>query len=645
MRAAREPMRAGRSIGSLVSALVVLSAVMAIGAGACSALEPRPQIGALPGFPRERGVVPVLGSPAASSLREQQVKNAFKAARGAAQTLDPHPEGACSAEFQLTQNVCYHGGPVLRKPTVHLIFWLGPNTAGVPSTPNVSELPALYRSTIERYFSDVAHDSGGSSDVYAVDPQYFDTQGSGVNGSVFEAANSQIDSKPFPARTEKECPGFAATVAEGPCVLDSDIQKEVESEAKTSTAGLGNIYFVFTPKGVSSCASFGCSYSAYCAYHSDFGGDGLTPGPQTVYANMPFAAPGVCDVGAHPNEPTDEGTDAAIDVASHEFNEAVTDPIGSQCKSLAKGECEPLSWTDAIGQEIGDKCLPPETTLAGTYGSPLVENLGASSYNQEINGHRYLTQREWSNEAGLAEGGCVQRMIGSSFSVSAGAAATVPIAFDGAASGAPGDPAVYWVWNFEGEQVGTPSATTSHTYAAPGTHEVGLSAYDAYGNSEARVESVSVGTAPVPPPPPPPSSPPTPSAPLVVKEPAAPPAHFTLSQLAARLGLPANGRKLSGGGHIALGHGECPPACVVTLQLYAKVSTTTRGHRSTKLAPVGALRLTIAAKGTGTLSLSLNANGRAMLRKLHKLYCQLNVTVEGQEGGSWQIVRSLTLTR
>jgi PKD domain len=625
--------------GKLGCAFVSASVAMAFAAGAAAALAPHPHVGRLPGFPRERGVVPVLDSPAAVSAHERLVKGAFDAARVRRNASEPSTgRQPCPEEFAFTHNVCYLGGPVLRKPVVHLIFWLGPNLGGNPTTPKIKPFPPLYLSTIERYFTDVAHDAGALSDVYAVDPQYSDKEGRGVNGSAFEASNAVLDAKAFPLRTAEECSGFAKEVAEGPCVLDSDVQKEVASVAGPN-AGLGSIYFVFTPEGVSSCASFGCSYNAYCAYHGDFGGDGVTPGPQTIYANMPFQVVGVCDSGvAHPNEAQDGGTDAAIDTASHEFNEAVTDPLGSQCKS--EKECEPSSWTDAIGQEIGDKCLPPESTVAGAYGEPLGGSEASTLYNQLINGDHYWTQREWSNEAGQFEGGCVQRAIGASFSVSAGAAATVPVTFDGSASGAPGDPAAYWVWSFEGEQIGTASPTTSYTFAQPGEHAVGLTAYDARGNGQATVEVVKVGPAPPAPPPQPPAKPLT----VTVREPASPPAHLTAAQLAAMLGLPPAGKRLGGSASIALGHAECPPACAVTLQLFARVTTTAHKHRSSKLVPVGTLHILVAAKGAGSLALALSAKGRALLRKSHTLACRLLVTVEGQEGGTWQIVRSLTLT-
>lgn len=629
---------------SSAAALLCASFALALVAGTAQGVEPHPQVGKLPGYPAIRGVVPVLGSSAAVVAHEKLVTSAFAAVRarpirGLKGAAAPNKElfAPCVGEelFLASHDVCYRGGPVLHDPTVHLIFWQG----------GAEAFPGHYVETVERYFEDVAHDSGAQTNVFAVDPQYGDTTGPGEYKLSFSTVDAVVRHDAFQVNGAN-CVD-ETTYSKGPCLLDSDIQKEVETVAKTSEKGLHDVYVVMTPPGVGGCldnTSGECAFKQYCAYHGDFGGDGVTVGQQTLYADVPFAGEvvGCDDSKVHPNGPS--GADAAIDDASHEVNEVITDPIGSQCKTGAKevSKCERNAWTDVIGQEIADKCLPPESTVAGTYGealgvlNPLDET---SAYNQLIGGDHYFTQRVWSNEAGVFEGGCVQRAIGASFSVSAGAAATVPVTLDGSASGAPGDPAVYWVWDFEGEQVGSSSHTSSHTYAKPGVYEVALTAYDVYGNAQGTVESVNVGAEPVPPPPPP-----TP-LPITIKEPAGPPAHLTATQLAAMLGLPANGKKLPGSGRIALGHAACPPACAVTLQLYAKVPTTTHGHRSTKLVPIAILHLTIAAKGTGALSLTLNTKGRTMLRKLHKLSCQLNVTVEGQEGGSWQIARSLTLAR
>ncbi len=658
-------------IGTLTAMLAATAATFALAAAAASATAvPHPSAGRLPSFPVLRGVIPVLASKADVSAHEKLVNEAFEAARasrGSGGTPVPN-EGAlprCLEEFEeeltfFTQDMCYRGGPVLHGPRIHLIFWQG--EPGAVGEENVKAFPGSYEATVTRYFKDVTHDSGLTSDSYAVDAQYWEEQAprafiSGEYKFSFEPATDvTVDNTAFPKHLTGGCTD-ATQYSEGPCLLDSDIQKEVEKVAGTSK-GLGDIYLVLTPPGVGGCfesESGECAYRQYCAYHSDFGGDGKTVGLQTLYADLPYIGEvRGCDSGVHPNEELapeaeekgeDHGADAVIDTASHELNEAVTDPIGSQCDENALKAiigCEKNAWTDAIGQEVADKCLPPETTIAGIYGEPLGELLPrqpASFYNQLVSGNHYWAQREWSNEAGLFEGACVQRAIGASFTVSAGAAATVPMTLDGSPSGAPGDPATYWVWNFGGgEQIGTASPTLSHTFAQAGEQLVALTAYDRYGNAEATVESFNVGPAPSPPPPP------VTPAPLVIREPVTP-GHLTAAQLAAKLGLPGNGKKLSGNGPFGLGHAECPPACGVTLQLYAKEPKVSHKRRTSRWVLAGSAHLTLSAKGAGSLTVSLNAKGRVLLHKIHRAAARLVVTVEGQEGGTWQIVRSLTLTR
>jgi hypothetical protein len=652
----------------LARACVTLACVwVTLAASAAQAVEPHPQVGKLPGYPLLRGVVPVLGSSAALAAHEKLVGDAFAAVRARASkglkgSAEPNSDlvAACAEEaaFLATQDVCYRGGPVLHDPTIHLIFWQGQVEEDISKEPGVELFPHGYIETVERYFVDLAHDSGEITNTFAVDPQYGEeaTAGKYTPGEYAMRFDPKVDltvdNRVFPAHSKSECSDESED-AKGPCLLDSDIREEAQKVAGTSEKGLQDIYVVLTPPGVGGCFDEGssgqCAYKQYCAYHGDFGGDGVTPGEQTLYADIPFVGEVEgCDFGVHPNSSTDNGADAAIDDMSHEVNETITDPIGSQCETGAKGpsECEHNAWTDAIGQEIADKCLPPESTVLGAYGEPLGEVGGVQTraFNQLIDDDPYWTQRVWSNEAGLAEGGCVQRMIGASFSVSAGAAATVPMTFEGAASGAPGDPAVYWVWDFEGEQVGTPSSTTPHTYAAPGTHAVGLTAYDAYGNARATVETVTVGAAPAPPPPPVVTSPP----PVLVRE---TPAHHTAAQIATELGLPANGAKLVGNGSISFA-GGCPPACTVTMRMYAKLSSVVRKHHSTKLVSIGALGVVTPVVSSSPpnggrtapkLLLTLNAVGRKLLRRYRTLSCRLQVTVVGQEGGSWQIVRALTL--
>jgi PKD domain-containing protein len=654
----------------LITAVCAAVTSPALTSAAISAPEPHPHVGKLPGYPVIRGVIPVLSSKSAVSSHEKLVKEAFAQARArrtsSAPSTEPNEQFVASCEgeahYAATQDMCYRGGPVLRKPTVHLIFWQGPVVAGIPAETNVKLFPQQYVEIVSKYLKDVAHDSGAQTDTFAVDSQYFDENAKGevIPGEYtlsFESpADVTIDNKPFP--TPAECTD-ETKYSEGPCLLDKNIQKEVEEVAGTSTKGLGDIYVVLTPPGVGSCfeaASGECAYRQYCAYHGDFGGDGRTPGNQTIYANLPYIG-GVrgCDSGVHPNEEVsraaeeageDEGADAVIDVASHELNEAITDPIGSQCITGARSasECEPNAWTDVIGQEVADKCLPPESTVLGIYGEPLGEVLpgrAASLYNQLIHGDVYWTQREWSNEAGVFEGGCVQRLIAASFTIAKGAAATVPVTFDGSASGAEGDPAVYWVWGFgDGEQAGTPAAVASHTYAQPGEYLVTLTVYDAYGNSQVTFGILSVGAAPPPTSPPP--APLTNTVTITTPLPAV--LAYSASQIAEKLGVPKNGAKMAGLGTLSLGHAVCPPACAVTLNLTATVPTHKHKRGTIRHVTIGSLRTMISNKGTGTLALQLNASGRKLMSRRHRLTAQLIVTVTGQEGGSWVLHRTLTLT-
>lgn len=554
-----------------LAAIASLCATAVTAGTALAAAERHSHIGKLPAYPVLRGVMPVLGSATAVEAHEKLIEGAFAAARAQRaqrQQGTPVPSEELQScvepeEEELvfyTQDMCYHGGPVLHDPTIHLIFWQGQVEEDISKEPNVKLFPPHYVELVERYFEDVAHDSGLEANAFAVDREYWEEQGvkpfkAGEYKLSFERSSDVTfdTAKAFP----KHVSGCTdpTPFSEGPCLLDSDLQKEVEGVAGTSSKGLGDLYVVLTPPGVGGCfesESGECAYRQYCAYHGDFGGNGMTPGLQTLYADLPYLGevPG-CDSFVHPNEAVslqeekegiDSGADAVIDTASHEVNETITDPIGSQCDEEEVGGkqvivgCEKLAWTDAIGQEVADKCLPPESTVAGIYGEPLGELLpgrGASLFNQEINENRYWTQREWSNEAGLGEGACVQRLIEVGFSVSVRRQATVPLTLDGSSSGAPGDPAVYWVWNFGGEQIGTASPAISHTFAQPGFYLVGLTAYDAYGNSQAGIGIVEVGSAP----------PPTPAAPPTVIKEVIVPGHYTPAQVAAALGLPRMSRR------------------------------------------------------------------------------------------------------
>jgi hypothetical protein len=161
------------------------------------------------------------------------------------------------------------------------------------------------------------------------------------------------------------------------CITDGDIQAEIEKiqSLKGWTGGLNKIFLVYTNSGEGSCFasnSTDCAYTYYCAYHSYIG-----TSPQTIYANMPYAAPNYCQVPGRPSPNGNPAADAVVSVASHEITEAQTDPLLN-------------AWFTAGGYEIGDLC-------AWDYG--YLQGWNGGNANQNWNGHFYELQAEFDNQS------------------------------------------------------------------------------------------------------------------------------------------------------------------------------------------------------------------------------------------------------
>src|SRR5437660_1572239 len=129
---------------------------------------------------------------------------------------------------------------------------------------------------------------------------------------------------------------------------DADIKAEVVHAMTATgwTGGIGHEFFVFTPKGVTSCQNGVCSFTTYCAYHGHF----RSSGTDVLYASMPYAGTDLAGCGTPTVPNGDADADAEISMISHEQFETVTDP-------------DLNAWSDLIGEEIGDKCRVE-------YGSP-----------------------------------------------------------------------------------------------------------------------------------------------------------------------------------------------------------------------------------------------------------------------------------
>lgn len=233
---------------------------------------------------------------------------------------------------------------------------------------------AGYETLVDQYFTDVAHDSGGTANVYSIGTQYFDTGYAGSGPVQYQSAfgGAYVDRDPLPANG---CDDGSDPV----CLTDAQLQAEIQSVLTTNGwhGGLGNIFFLLTPEGVGSCGDgFGaeCSSNSFCAYHSDFTD---SAGEPVIYANEPYEGGVTGCVGPGQGFPNDVDADTTINTISHEHNESITDPLGD-------------GWVDSQNQENGDLC-------AYTYGPALGAAPNGQPYNQLINGHVYSLQQEYSD--------------------------------------------------------------------------------------------------------------------------------------------------------------------------------------------------------------------------------------------------------
>jgi hypothetical protein len=279
----------------------------------------------------------------------------------------------------------YHGGPVMNGGvTVHTIFWAPPGYSFTGS-PGGSALG--YEALVEKFFTDVAHDSGTTTNAFSVLNQYGSDTGPGTYSIAYNPALASqggdvvIDTDPYPAQSE-QC---ASPNGEDACITDQELSDEVDKvigETDPTGRGLHNVWEVLLPQNVDECISAGsCGSNAFAGYHS-FADAGHGTFIYAVLIDTDIET--IIQPGADPEgNPEAEST---IDTAAHETIEAMTDPEGD-------------GWMDPNGNEVADKC---ENGLQE--GTPLGFAADGSPYDQLINGDQWLFQEMWSD----VKQGCVQ---------------------------------------------------------------------------------------------------------------------------------------------------------------------------------------------------------------------------------------------
>ncbi len=255
------------------------------------------------------------------------------------------------------RNLRYHGGRILARSTTRPVFWEPPGYT----------FPLGYKDLIERYFTDIATDSGTTENVYRVGEQYFDRK---PNGRVWHRVHYLVTAEASITLTDA-LPSTGCRLRTGytACVTDKQVRAKI-NQLKTSI-GLNSVYFMFLPEGIDTCFGRICASTYFCAYHSAF----KTHRGWVIYANQPYGDVGGCDYNEKPN---DNPADRTVNLVSHEHREAINDPLGN-------------AWYDRNGLEGSDKCQL-------NFGDPL-GNTATGDYNQLINGDPYHLQSEWSNKS------------------------------------------------------------------------------------------------------------------------------------------------------------------------------------------------------------------------------------------------------
>jgi hypothetical protein len=201
------------------------------------------------------------------------------------------------------------GAPVLASSRVYVIYW--------DPTDNYH---GDWQSSIDTFMHEMGAESGLFASVFSVDSQYTDAANQhAAYRSTFMGALTDTEKYPPATCTDPEpllgtsLPGHEPN--EIACLTDRQIRAQLETfiGQHSLAKGMGTIFYVLTPPGVTVCLNEAggdtgrCSdyveteesyENSFCSYHSDINPDKAPSGdPSTVlYAVIPWVAGGLADV-------------------------------------------------------------------------------------------------------------------------------------------------------------------------------------------------------------------------------------------------------------------------------------------------------------------------------------------------------------
>jgi hypothetical protein len=232
------------------------------------------------------------------------------------------------------------GAPILASNRTYAIYW-----------DPTDHYHGDWQHVIDTFFASVGSASGSLASVFAVDAQYTDSANQhALYRSTFQGAYTDTD--PYPSTGNCVDPNPLDAKDRITCLTNAQLKTELEAfiSQHSLPKGMGTIFYLLTPPGVTVCLDAGgptghCSdYTgppggesyehSFCSYHADISptnpvsGDGNT----IIYAAIPWTAGGLGDGHLNDEVPAYDCQDGGFDPSSK--------PIEQKEKAKEKTEKE-----------------------------------------------------------------------------------------------------------------------------------------------------------------------------------------------------------------------------------------------------------------------------------------------------------------
>jgi hypothetical protein len=230
------------------------------------------------------------------------------------------------------------GNPVVSASNIYAIYW-----------DPTDHYHGDWQHLIDTFLQNMGAASGSFASVFAVDAQYTDAashhafykstfQGAYTDTNGYPASGCE---DPHPPEAKDRIGPIVAGQHTAVCLTDKQIQEELEqfTAQHTLQKGMGTVFYLLTPPGVTVCLDAGgasghCSdYKAteesyknsFCSYHSDVSPSSPTTGDATtiLYGVAPWTAGGVADGHLTPSDqaPAYDCQDGGFDPSSKPIEE------------------------------------------------------------------------------------------------------------------------------------------------------------------------------------------------------------------------------------------------------------------------------------------------------------------------------------